>query len=223
MPRPARASKRLTDAQGDVRVRRRCPSAATTSRSSPAGATAFRRPGRGGHRGSERPARHHARRGVGAAGRRCRAAGTAPAGDRAQTARHRSGIEHGAVGTGDARAACRSLRRRERRRTRRAGARGEAGRHLPARACLSPADDQREDRRGARRRRRAQRQDRRRRGHHDAVRQAHARATIPTSTTMPTRWRPPTSSSPPASPRTRSSSPTSSRSAGRRRTPRFRA
>ena len=67
--------------------------------------------GRGGYRRPERAARHHAGCGVGAAGRRGRTAGTAPAAGRAQAARHRSRIEHGAVGPGDARASRRSLRR----------------------------------------------------------------------------------------------------------------
>ena len=87
-------------------------------------------------------------------------------------------------------------------------------RHVPARAGLSPADDQREDRRGAGGRRRAQRRDRRRRGHHDAVRQADEGRRRLQSTIAPTRWRPPICSSRPASRRTRSSSPTSSALSG---------
>ena len=99
----------------------------------------------------------------------------------------------------------------ERRRARRAGARLEAGRDLPARARLSPADDQREDRRGAGRRRRAQRRESASMRRSRRSSPSGRRATIRWSTTAPTRWPPPTCSSPPASPRTRSSSPTSSR------------
>ena len=127
-----------------------------------------------------------------------------------EAAHHRPGIEHRAVGARDARPPRRGVRRSDGDEHDEPVPGVEAGRHLPARARLPPADDQREDRGSARRRRGAQRRGRRRRGHRHAVRQADQGRAIRWSTTAPTRWRRPTCSSRPASRSTPCSSPTSS-------------
>ena len=125
--------------------------------------------------GSQRDARHHDERRECRRGRRVRAAATAAAHRDARAAHQRSGVDHGAVGTGDACASRRSLRRRERQRDGRACARRHASGDLPARARLPPADDQREDRRSPRRSRGAQRLCWRRCGDGHAVRPPHSR------------------------------------------------
>ena len=167
-------------------------------------------PGRGGDGGSDRAARHHPRRRV-----RAQAAEA----ERQELLQQVATLEQRITDLESSTVLSEPETRvrrvevfvdAERRRARRAGSGREAGRHLPARARLSPADDQREDRRSAGRRRGAQRDGRRRCGDRDAVRQAHEgrrsagrQPRLRAGVGRPVLHRR-------ASPRTRSSSPTSS-------------
>ena len=185
---------------GRLRVRRRCRSGSTTSSIASAGLVtasgAARRRGRGQPAAD---ARHHAERRE--RGRR------RPSVERqellqkhrdARAAHHRSGIEHRALGAGDARPARRGLRRRDRRRARRAGARARRP-SSPTSASASTGA-----RRSARRSKRRSRTPTSRSvavGVDAAMGTQFAGRTRGRSrrrTAARTRWRRPTSSSPPA-------------------------